>query len=290
MVEITINLERRTMKGRHHLAKRDIIVALVSVALLLTNLALIGSTGRRRAKETVCRSNLRQWGLIWHTFTNDDDGYFPEVESGWIRGKWITALLPQYETKLDLLRCPDATKRLPGMTAPYGGPFTTYVMGTGGLQDRGEEASYGANCWIYNPSPTVIARGEIQNRPVEWHWMTPHVTGGSNIPVFADAMWRGGGPFDGSPGPSQIPYRGEPPAYDGEWSGTSSEMKHFCINRHNGAVNHLFMDWSARKVGLKQLWTLKWHREFNTAGPWTLAGGITPQRDWPEWMKNFKDY
>jgi len=50
-----------------------------------------------------------------------------------------------------------------------------------------------------------------------------------------------------------------------------------CINRHDGFVNCLFMDWSVRKVGLKELWMLKWHREFNTANRWTKAGGVKPE-------------
>jgi len=66
-------------------------------------------------------------------------------------------------------------------------------------------------------------------------------------------------------------------------------MMHFCIDRHNGSNNHLFMDWSVRKVALKELWTLKWHREFSTHGPWTRAGGVQPS-DWPEWMRQFKEY
>ena len=49
------------------------------------------------------------------------------------------------------------------------------------------------------------------------------------------------------------------------------------------------MDWSIRKVGLKELWTLKWRQEFDTAEPWTKAGGVKPE-DWPEWMSGFKDY
>jgi prepilin-type processing-associated H-X9-DG protein len=62
-----------------------------------------------------------------------------------------------------------------------------------------------------------------------------------------------------------------------------------CINRHNGTVNCLFADGSVRKVGLKELWTLQWHRTFNTQGPWTQAGGVTPE-DWPEWMRDFREY
>ena len=55
------------------------------------------------------------------------------------------------------------------------------------------------------------------------------------------------------------------------------------------SLNGLFMDWSVRKIGLKELWTLKWHPQFNTANEWTKAGGAQPE-DCPEWMRKFKDY
>lgn len=49
------------------------------------------------------------------------------------------------------------------------------------------------------------------------------------------------------------------------------------------------MDLNVRKVGLKELWTLNWHRQFDTAGPWTTAGGAQHE-DWPVWMRKLKDY
>ena len=66
-------------------------------------------------------------------------------------------------------------------------------------------------------------------------------------------------------------------------------VQNFCLNRHGGCVNGLFLDWSVRKVGLKELWTLRWYDQFDRAGPWTKAGGVRPQ-DWPKWMRKFKDY
>ena len=62
-----------------------------------------------------------------------------------------------------------------------------------------------------------------------------------------------------------------------------------CMNRHNGYINGLFFGWSVRKIGLKELWTLKWYPRFNTANPWTRDGGVQPE-DWPAWMRKFKDY
>jgi len=61
------------------------------------------------------------------------------------------------------------------------------------------------------------------------------------------------------------------------------------IDRHQGGINMLFVDGALRKVGVKELWTLAWDEEFDTAGPWTRAGGVLPE-DWPAWMRKFKDY
>ena len=46
---------------------------------------------------------------------------------------------------------------------------------------------------------------------------------------------------------------------------------------------------SVRKIGIKELWTLKWHMQWETANEWTKAGGVLPD-DWPTWLRKFKDY
>ena len=79
------------------------------------------------------------------------------------------------------------------------------------------------------------------------------------------------------------------PKYDFEASNFRGSRNTFFINRHNGHINGLFLDWSVRKVGLKELWTLKWRASYDTAGPWTRAGGVQAE-DWPKWMRGFKDY
>ena len=96
----------------------------------------------------------------------------------------------------------------------------------------------------------------------------------ANVPVLLDCpSWSGD--FDTFPGP--------PPFEE------AIMWQPFCINRHNGHVNGLFLDFSARRIGLKELWTLKWNSEYDTANEWTRAGGALPE-DWPEWMRGFKDY
>jgi prepilin-type processing-associated H-X9-DG protein len=74
---------------------------------------------------------------------------------------------------------------------------------------------------------------------------------------------------------------------DGDWD---PQMGQYCLDRHRKYTNCLFMDFSVRQVGLKELWTLKWSRTFNTAGPWTKAGKAQRTGDWPAWIKSYPDY
>ncbi len=265
----------------------ELLVVIAIIALLMAILMPALAKVKKQAKAVTCQVLLKQWGLIWYMYCEDNDSYFPgsEIRSGgsalgWRRGTWVVALRPQYETRSEILKCPMATKRLP-TGVEWGGPFNTYIMGGGGIGNLEEECSYGANNWIYNPLPGQTV---IQGRPTEYNWKTTDVKGAARVPIFADTMWRGGGPAYGIDD-----VRIEPPEKNGEWSGYKAEMHHFCIDRHNGCINGVFLDWSVRTVGLKQLWKLKWHRQFNTNGMWTTAGGVRPE-EWPEWMRNFKDY
>ena len=203
--------------------------------------------------------------------------------SDWPRGNWVMPLRPYYRTKAGILICPTAKKRLPDLPN-YGSFDRTYMMGTGGVENRQEEGSYGANCWLFNSRPGQTI---IQQRPVEWNWKTMDVRGSNQIPLFGDCMWRGGGPFYQNNDPRSNRIR--PPDFNGQWLGAAYEMMHFAIDRHNGTINHAFFDWSVRAVGIKELWTLKWHRTYDMSGFWTKVGGIQPS-DWPRWMRNFKEH
>jgi len=57
-----------------------------------------------------------------------------------------------------------------------------------------------------------------------------------------------------------------PPEEDGTFDRSAGGgLNRVCHDRHNGGINIAFMDLSARQVDLKQLWQLKWHRQFDTS-------------------------
>ena len=53
------------------------------------------------------------------------------------------------------------------------------------------------------------------------------------------------------------------------------------------------MDFHVQKIGLKEYFTLNWHRTFNRANAWTKAGGVRAE-DWANWgdgwLGKFKEY
>jgi len=260
--------------------KKDLVVVLICALFLLMNLGAIGDSGRRRAKEMVCLSNLHQWGRIFSIYTNDNNGYFPRRTNFY--GRWINVLINYYASTEKVCLCPQAKKiantdMITGINW-WGSTFVSWGKVpswsaehlTGGIY-----GSYGINGYVYVPG-----NDPLYGKPASRFWRMPAVKGANNIPLFLDCYYWCGWPHE-----TDIP-----PLYE-NWQDRSdaNTMNRFCLNRHSGGINAVFLDLSTRKVGLKELWTLKWHRTFNTEGPWTLAGGVWPS-DWPEWMRNFRDY
>jgi len=270
----------------------ELLVVIAIIALLMAILMPALQRVKSQAQSVMCQANLKQWGLIYKIYTDDYDGYFCE---GWGNDEttlWPNALRPYYKDEWSLLLCPTAT-RVMAQAADFG----TFKAAQRSLAVSGGGTylytfSYGNNSW------TDYMHGDRGDRLEEWFWKraddTTCVAPGSRtpisktastntIPVFADSTWH-----DSWPRHTDTPMQSMDAFFIGD-QGTTNEMNHFCIDRHNGYVNFLFMDWSVRHVGLKENWTLKWHRAYDTINVWTKAGGARPE-DWPVWLRRYKDY
>jgi prepilin-type processing-associated H-X9-DG protein len=62
------------MRLKTAITKKDIVIVLVCLIFLVINVGAISSGGRRRAKRTICLTNLRQLTLAWIQYADDNDG------------------------------------------------------------------------------------------------------------------------------------------------------------------------------------------------------------------------
>jgi len=258
----------------------ELLVVIAIIALLMSILMPALQRVKEQARAVVCKSHLQQWSLCLNMYISDYDGRFmPGIDEDWATGQysWIYTLIPYYNDPAIRL-CPKAKR-----TIEQGGtlPFNAWDVSLTNPNDFSylkepiyKIGSYGINWWI-NDSDLVNGAHDPVNK-----WRQTGQKNPGSIPILMDCgvMLTRPEPVD------------PPPQQDGEflWA-FGGGMRRVCTNRHNGSVNILFMDWSIDKAGLKQLWQFKWHRAFDTANAWTTAGAVMPE-DWPDWMRNFKDY
>jgi prepilin-type processing-associated H-X9-DG protein len=284
------------MKSKSAFTKIDLVVVLVCIVFLLANIAAISEGGRKRAQEAVCLSNLYKWGQIFQAYTADNDGYFHSKEIGTMAGyrqTWPYTYKPYYDDKM-MRFCPTAVNPMID-TGPFGtwkyflGTFyplpdfpmageREYEIRTSSVRDGFYTGSYGMNRYVEN-----LKGGSMGTNPD--FWRRAGAKGGDKVPVLMDCMYYGYWASSGA----------TPAAYNGDY--TTPEMHWICIDRHMGYSNVVFLDLSARRVGLKELWTLKHSRSYDTCGPWTICGNGGSQQAcaaaWDAaapWMRNFPEY
>jgi prepilin-type N-terminal cleavage/methylation domain-containing protein len=269
----------------------ELLVVIAIIALLMSVLMPALARVREQARMVGCLANLKQWNLISAMYTEDNQGKFWSGLNSF--GHWwpwqLEDRLKDWKMNKTWL-CPTAKKPIideNGVATPTLNIFNAWGIYkethadsvTGKIYDAGPNGingSYSINGYVLS---IPVDATFVRDVPAGWGWRTPDVAGAAQAPLFMDALR-----FDLFPIETDGPAEYEFASWEGE-----SRMIRCCINRHDGFVGMGFLDFSARKVGLKELWTLKWHREFSTTGPWTRAGGVQVA-DWPEWMRRFKDY
>jgi prepilin-type N-terminal cleavage/methylation domain-containing protein len=258
----------------------ELLVVISIIAMLLAILIPSLNNARLAARSTVCRASLKQLGAAGMMYTIENNGSFQlgrkvNKQSAYVAWK------PYYKDD-KLWLCPMAVKtkaelgnnNIRDNTFVAWGKFDGASKSSWDVKDG--YGSVGSNEWVSNPPPG----GEVAYRdPKNFFRSIPTMKNCYNIPLIGDCSWIGGVPDN----------LNDPPKYQGENHSDDDnyQMTRFCMNRHKKQTAMVFADGSARLVGLKELWRLKWHKSANTA---LSPQGLPLWRIEAPWMAGFPDF
>lgn len=266
----------------------ELLVVIAIIALLMAILMPAINLAKMQAQAVACQVRLKHWSLIFKLYTDDNNGCFHRSKKEQGGEHWFNLLRPYYKDNWGMLVCPAASRGTDNEyeLGTFKGYYREFRLSDG--REKRVPISYSINSWV----TYQIENTAGEDRPPERFWKClSNAKNTNNIPVLGDSTH-----FD-----SWCKHYDNPPEAPDVFGigdqGNKDDMKQFCINRHNGFINLLFMDWTVRKVGLKELWVLKWNREFEIAGPWTIAGfggnRAACSAAWDAqspWLKRFPEY
>lgn len=226
----------------------EVLVVISILALLISIIQPSLGQARRNANTVKCASQVTQMSWAVVSYADQNRGrMFPMIHQP---GKyWIGMLAPYWQSDDRIMVCPEASTPSNGLgdARRAWGPL-------GGWGDN-KKGSYGMNLWLlptgdFATDPNMVQAGYIR--------LMDHAT--SQTPVFGDSQWVGAWPADQDILPTN--FQAPPNTH-----ALGYFMSRFCVDRHDMGINVAFIDGSARRVGIRELWQLKWHRTFKPGNP-----------------------
>jgi len=268
----------------------ELLVVIAIIALLLSILMPALTKVKEHAKTVICASNLRQWNIIVKFFADDHNDKFPDADynddgKNDPRGQWwFLALRSYYIKQPDILICPKAVRKQELNTSADWFIDGRYPIPNVQIARRDEcwgrkilpdtfhpdvgqwvWSSYAPNGWIMDPEEGQW--GAVGN--FFWGKFTD-MSQPSRVPIFLDCRHVDAWPLDSD----------EPLDDEMDNSSAGGGMRQFAMLRHGKSINGVFGDGSGRRIGIKELWGLKWHKTFNTSNKYTKEDA-----PWPNWMR-----
>ncbi len=161
----------------------ELLVVIAIIAILAAILFPVFQSVRENARKTMCASNLKQLGLAFQLYGNDNDGYFPapitnygsgpshlEVPPTWVTGQPGPANVPYSDAggifpyvkqrgnggTTNVFGCPDGVAHAGNASGYSSPPGQNYVM------NQYLQPGWGG---LYNPTPSLGRQGKATDDP-----------------------------------------------------------------------------------------------------------------------------
>ena len=266
----------------------ELLVVISIIALLLSILMPGLQKAKESAKTMMCKTHLRQLavGLVTYSIDNDNKSLVTSAkkpDGTWDTHLWFSSIAPYMgedsyyddpESAMDggmaVLYCP-ASKGVDESRAIGGGPKPG---ATGSSKNRWRyhnmpaEGNYAINFWVAGMD-FDMATSFNYVKPKQLTLSLRDGNARGDAPAIADATWMEAIPMDpmqsaGTMKQGLPPYDDDPEYIYPNPPNDDMGMRRYMINRHNMAINMVYVDGHAEKVKLEDLWMQRWNKGFRT--------------------------
>jgi prepilin-type N-terminal cleavage/methylation domain-containing protein len=206
----------------------ELLVVIAIIALLMAILMPALQRVKKQARSVACLSKLKQWGLYFAMYAEDNNGRFMAgVTAQPTPNRWVSALGGYYKWDDEFTCCPNATKPWfdengvsEGAEGHVSGAGVTMAWGYMGMSGsrshwpKKMKGSYGINGWCVDPQPGR----EPHSGDPDWFLRGPNVAGAAYVPLFIDAQRYNGWALETH----------RPPTYNGEKWNDDAQMGRYC--------------------------------------------------------------
>jgi prepilin-type N-terminal cleavage/methylation domain-containing protein len=231
----------------------ELLVVIGIIAILIAVLMPGLSAARRQGRSIACLSNLRQLGMAFQMYCNENKGRVFRYVDASATDLWVPLLQPYLNHNEAVRLCPEAPQ--PGDRI-YGNAFAAWGDPTRTVDWLGNGGSYGLNMWLHTlPDDGIdglLVYGHTQVIGPRSAFIRLPARDPDRIPVAGDCNWVGGWPRETDSPPANL---------TGEYD-LDNHMRRFCMARHRRAVNLVFLEGHCATVAPEELWKLKWNAEF----------------------------